>query len=91
VSIDATVSTSPISATVSPAGTVQAAVSSSSAAIAGVSGGVGPQGPAGNAGPLTDVSDVAVSSLAAGDVLRYSNAKWRNFPEADLTVDGGNF
>jgi len=91
VSIDANVTTSPISATVSPAGTVQAAVSSSSAAIAGVSGGVGPQGPAGNAGPLTGVTDVALSGVADGDVLRYESNKWRNFKETDLTLDGGNF
>ena len=91
MSIDATISTSPISATVNAAGTVQAAVSSSSAAIAGVSGGVGPQGPAGNAGPLAGVTDVALSGVADGDVLRYQSSKWRNFKETDLTLDGGNF
>jgi hypothetical protein len=91
VTIDATISTSPISASVSSSSTVSASVNTGSAAVAGVSGGVGPQGPAGNAGPLSGVTDVALSDVADGDVLRYQSNKWRNFKETDLTLDGGNF
>ena len=91
MTIDATISTSPISASVSSSGTVSASVNTGSAAVAGVSGGVGPQGPAGNAGPLSGVTDVALSGVADGDVLRYQSNKWRNFKETDLTLDGGNF
>lgn len=91
MTIDATISTSPITASVSSSGTVSASVSTSTAAVAGVSGGVGPTGPAGNAGPLSDVADVQLSGVADGDVLRYQANKWRNFKETDLTIDGGNF
>jgi hypothetical protein len=24
-------------------------------------------------------------------VLRYSNSKWRNYPEGDIVIDGQNF
>jgi hypothetical protein len=55
----------------------------------------GPQGPQGIPGPATsvidDLTDVTAPTPAAGDVLRYSNSAWRNFPEIDLTLDGGNF
>jgi hypothetical protein len=32
-----------------------------------------------------------MSSVADGDVLRYSSSKWRNFPETNMTFDAGNF
>lgn len=89
--ITATASSSSITATAS-ASTVAAAVSSSTVS-ASAGGGIGPQGPqgqAGNAGDLGDLLDVQISSVAAGDVLRFSSNKWRNSPESNLT-DGGNY
>lgn len=55
-----------------------------------ITGPTGPQGVAGNSGNLGDLADVQASSVAAGDLLRYSNGKWRNTPESTVT-DGGNF
>jgi hypothetical protein len=46
-------------------------------------------GPPGNA--LSAASDVQLSGVAEGDVLRYSNSKWRNYPEGDIVIDGQNF
>jgi hypothetical protein len=69
---------------------VTAAVTSQPVATA-VAGGIGPQGPQGVAGTaLQSASDVALSGLTDGDVLRYSNSRWRNYPEDDL-LDAGNF
>lgn len=86
-----TVSSQPVTATVS-GNTVVARVPAASAGTATVSGGQGPQGPQGPAGVnnLADAGDVALSSPAEGDVLRYASSKWRNYPEANL-VDGGNW
>lgn len=73
---------------------VTAAVTSQpvSAAASGGVGPQGPQGPAGDAGSIAigSASDAAISGLADGDVLRYSNSRWRNYADANLT-DGGNF
>jgi hypothetical protein len=33
---------------------------------------------------------VQITSVQPGDVLRFSNSKWRNSPETDI-VDGGNW
>jgi hypothetical protein len=33
---------------------------------------------------------VQITSAQPGDVLRFSNSKWRNSPETDI-VDGGNW
>jgi hypothetical protein len=68
---------------------VTAAVTSQPVATA-VAGGIGPQGPQGPAGSIASASDVALSGLTDGDVLRYSNSRWRNYPEDDL-LDAGNF
>lgn len=69
---------------------ISAAVTSQPLSTA-VAGGVGPQGPQGVAGTaLETASDVALSSVAEGDVLRYSTSKWRNYADKNLT-DGGNF
>ena len=88
-SISAQVASQPITATAS-GGVVNAAVSSSTAMVT-IAGGVGPQGPAGtNGGPLEQLSNVQITSAQAGDVLRYSDSKWRNSPETDI-VDGGNW
>jgi len=88
-SVSATVTSQPITATAS-GGVVNAAVSSSSAMVT-IAGGVGPQGPAGtNGGPLEQLSNVQIASPQPGDVLRFSNSKWRNSPETDI-VDGGNW
>jgi hypothetical protein len=87
--ISASVTSQPITATVS-GGTVSASVTSSSSSVT-IAGGVGPQGPAGtNGGPLEQLSNVQITSAQPGDVLRFSNSKWRNSPETDI-VDGGNW
>ena len=89
MSINATVTSQPISATVTSSG-VSATVASSSASVT-IAGGVGPQGPAGTSGgPIEQLSNVQITSAQAGDVLRFSNSKWRNSPETDI-VDGGNW
>jgi len=80
------VTSSPISATVTQQG-VSATVSSSTSNIT-TSGGVGPQGPPGNAsGTLNQLQDVQVTSAQAGDLLQYGSTKWQNNP----TLDGGNY
>lgn len=94
MSVHATVSSQPITASVS-GDRVAASVPAASAVQASVAGGVGPQGPAGPVGPagsnaLAALADVAIDAAATGDVLRYSNGKWRDFPEATL-IDGGNY
>lgn len=57
-----------------------------------VSGGVGPQGEQGASGvsAISQATDVAFTTPTDGDVLRYSNGKWRNYQDTGL-VDGGNF
>lgn len=42
------------------------------------------------AGSLAGLSDADIQNIAEGDLLRYSNSKWRNTPEANV-LDGGNF
>jgi hypothetical protein len=75
-----------ISASVEPATVVSVSVAS----------GIGPQGPAGATGPtggiaaLSQASDVQFSNVSEGDVLRFSEARWKNYNERQLT-DGGNF
>lgn len=84
--ITATVSGSTITAAATSAGvsvTVGASVVNATA-----SGGVGPAGAA--ASLLSDLQDVQIDDPAAGDVLRYSSSRWRNYRETDL-LDGGNF
>lgn len=69
MSIDATISTQPISATVTASGTVQASVASSTAAVAGVSGGAGPtgsQGPQGNVGPAGPANTLSIGTVTTG-------------------------
>ena len=92
--ITASVSSQPITATVSGSGVISATVGSSVVA-ASAGGGIGPQGPQGVIGPpgnaLSAASDVQLSGVADGDVLRYSNSKWRNFPESNIVIDGSNF
>jgi hypothetical protein len=39
---------------------------------------------------LPSSSDVEMSDIRTGDVMRWSNGKWRNFSENQL-LDGGNF
>jgi len=39
---------------------------------------------------LTSLTDVTITSVANGDVLRYSAGQWRNYPEEDV-VNGGDF
>ena len=75
---------------------IAATVQSTAGVSASVFGGVGPQGPAGVPGPaggitsLSQASDVAISNVSDGDVLRFSQTRWRNYSELQLT-DGGNF
>lgn len=85
----------PITATIS-GGTVAASVPSQAVVGATVSGGVGPQGIQGPAGPagsntLANLTDVQIDAAANGDVLRYENGKWRDFPDQELVIDGQNF
>jgi hypothetical protein len=92
--ITASVSSQPITATVSGSGVISASVGSS-IVEASAGGGIGPQGPQGVIGPpgdaLSGASDVQLSNVAEGDVLRYSNSKWRNHPESNIVIDGSNF
>ena len=92
--ITATVNSQPITATVAASGNISASVGSS-VVTANAGGGIGPQGVQGVIGPpgnaLSAASDVQLSGVAEGDLLRYSNSKWRNHPEGDLILDGQNF
>jgi hypothetical protein len=92
--ITATVSSSPITASVSGSGNIAASVGSSTV-NASVASGIGPQGPQGVAGPtgnaISGAGDVQLTNVADGDLLRYSNSKWRNYPEGDIVIDGQNF
>jgi hypothetical protein len=85
--ISASVTSQPITATVS-GGTVSASVTSSSSSVT-IAGGVGPPGPAGTNGrPLEQLSNVQITSAQPGDVLQYGgNNKWQNNP----IIDGGNW
>lgn len=47
-------------------------------------------GGGGAADSLTALSDTEIEFVAEGDLLRYSNSRWRNTPEETVT-DGGNF
>jgi protein-disulfide isomerase len=40
---------------------------------------------------LASMNDVVLTTPANGDVLRYQSNKWRNYPEADIVIDGQNF
>jgi len=40
---------------------------------------------------LASMVDVVLTTPANGDVLRYQNNRWRNFPESDIVIDGQNF
>jgi len=86
--ISASVESRPIAATVQGNQIVGAV--GSSLVITSAAGGIGPQGPQGPAASIAQASDVALTSVADGDVLRYSNSRWRNYPERDIT-DGGHF
>ena len=59
---------------------------------ASASGGVGPAGTT-VAGTLSQVSDVLITSVADGDVIRYSGSsqRWLNTNEKNLLTDGGSF
>ena len=97
MSITASVSGSPIQASVTESG---ASVAVSPVAISAmVLAGIGPQGPTGPQGPggegggastLAGLTDVQITSAADGDVLRYNGSKWADYAEINLT-DGGNF
>lgn len=72
--------------------TVKAAVSGSpvQASASGGFGPPGPQGPAGNTASLGSIGDVVIENVTPGDVLRFSDAKWRNYAQ-DQLLDAGNF
>lgn len=55
----------------------------------GFVGPAGPTGPSGAAGPLDDITDVTITSVANGDLLKYSSTltQWVNSNK----LDGGNF
>lgn len=85
--MEITVTTQPITAAAATAGSVSVTVGAS-AVTATASGGVGPAGAA--ASLLSELQDVQIQSPTAGDVLRYSSDRWRNYKESEL-LDGGNF
>ena len=90
MTITATVSSQPISASVS-GDRISASVPATAPVAANVAGGVGPQGPAGSDGGLIDdLSDVQIASAADGQILRYDAqaAQWKN---QAATINGGNF
>ena len=90
MSISASVTSQPITATVTGSSAISANVGST-VVTAFASGGIGPQGSSGAAGGLlSQLTDTQISGPAEGDVLRYSSSRWRNYPEADI-LDGGNF
>jgi hypothetical protein len=95
VSISATISSQPISASVA-GDRIAASVPAAAAVNATVAGGVGPQGPSGPVGPagsnaLSSLTDTVAANPAEGDLIRYASGKWRNHPEGDLVLDGQNF
>jgi hypothetical protein len=81
LSIEATISTSPITAAVNAGGTVTASVTSSTAAVSGISGGAGPtgatgatgaqgpQGPAGAAGAKGDTGETGAAGATSWNGL----------------------
>jgi hypothetical protein len=93
MSITASVSGTPITASVTESG---ASVAVAPVSIsANVLAGIGPQGPAGVGGEvgsstLAGLSDVQITSAAEGDVLRYNGSKWADHAETNLT-DGGSY
>lgn len=91
--ITASVSAPTITASAS-GGSISASVGSS-VVTASASGGIGPQGPQGAQGNLGaglgDLTDVDLSGTTDGDLLRYGSGKWRNYPEASVPIDAGNF
>jgi hypothetical protein len=68
---------------------VSVSISGSNPVSVSVSGGIGPQGPSGVT-TVDNASDVEVTGKNDGDLLRWSNGKWRNYPESSV-LDGGNF
>jgi hypothetical protein len=86
----ATIVNNRITASVSGSSIAASVVASNITASA--SGGVGPAGTT-VAGTLSQVSDVLITSIADGDVIRYSSStqKWLNTNEKNLRFDGGNF
>jgi hypothetical protein len=86
--ISVNVETKPISASVQ-SGQITGQMGSS-LVITSAAGGIGPQGVQGPAASIALASDVALTSVTDGDVLRWSNSRWRNYHETQLT-DGGHF
>lgn len=86
--INASVQLTSVAASIQNAG-VSASVNQAAAISASVFGGAGTQIQNGIA-TLAQAADVAISNATDGDVLRFSQMRWRNHPELQLT-DGGNF
>ena len=66
------------------------AINVSSQGFVGPEGPTGPTGPTGTSdGPLDDLTDVTITSVANGDLLKYSSTltQWVNSNK----LDGGNF
>jgi len=80
--------TIPVSVQTSP---VVVSVSDENVSVS-ITSGIGPQGAQGASGvsAISQASDVTFDTPTDGDVVRYSNGKWRNYKETNL-VDGGNF
>lgn len=81
--LQVTISGQPVAVTVSGNNVPTAQLSVPAAPSATVSG-------VGGANVLADLNDVQIDAASPGDVLRFSNQRWRNYPQNQLT-DGGNF
>lgn len=85
--INASVQTASVAASIQNSGVVAkvdpAAVIAASVAGSGSGSGSGITS-------LSQAADVAFSNLSDGDVLRFSQTRWRNYSDLQLT-DGGNF
>jgi len=85
--MNVSVTSQQISATA--AGTAVNASVTSATVTATASGGIGPSGAV--VGTLSQLQDVELVNAATGDLLRRDGAKWKNYPERGLILDGGNW
>jgi hypothetical protein len=83
--INASVQTASVAASIQNSGVV-AKVDPAAVIAASVAGSGGSSGIT----SLSQAADVALNNVSDGDVLRFSQTRWRNYSELQLT-DGGNF
>lgn len=75
--VAASIQNSGVVAKVDPAAVIAASVAGSGSGSSGITS-------------LSQAADVALNNVSDGDVLRFSQTRWRNYSELQLT-DGGNF